>query len=259
MLSTTSVICLLVIGHAFIACSSTLLGHALQRLHRNHAVPSHHDHPQLCVRLLVHRSVQHDVGKRIVCSTAFRRREASEIQVSRVESWFHLCALSLFRSPALPQQHPDTRIQSRIQQRRTATKNAADIPSGIHLDGQPLVHQSLEFGREDLHHRLYVCGTTSICGTYNRCEYEKVKKRRKRRRRRLREHLIGASEPLDNNNKDDNKLQIYMIVRNSAPTVPAASVPMRVLIAALGAGLGGSALSWARIAPAGYSAVCTLM
>lgn len=60
-------------------------------------------------------------------------------------------------------------------------------------------------------------------------------------------------------NKDDNKLQVYMIVRNSAPTVPAASVPMRVLIAALGAGLGGSALSWARIAPAGYSAVCTLM
>lgn len=123
-------------------------------------------------------------------AAAFRRREASEIQVSRVESWFHLCALSLFRSFALPQQHPDTRIQSRIQQRRTATKNAADIPSGIHLDGQPLVHQSLEFGREDLHHGLYVCGTTSICGTYNRCEYEKVKKRRKRR---LRAQVVGAS------------------------------------------------------------------
>ena len=171
MLSTTSVICLLVIGHAFIACSSTLLGHALQRLHRNHAVPSHHDHPQLCVRLLVHRSVQHDVGKRIVCSTAFRRREASEIQVSRVESsrgstsaLFRSFALSLSLS-STPTHEYSHEYNNDVQPRRTPlTFRPAFILTDSRLSISPLSSGGRTFTMVCMYvvRRLYAVRTIGV-------------------------------------------------------------------------------------------------
>ena len=166
MLSTTSVICLLVIGHAFIACSSTLLGHALQRLHRNHAVPSHHDHPQLCVRLLVHRSVQHDVGKRIVCSGVQEEggernsSESSRVVVPPLRSF--ALSLSLSSTPTHEYSHE---YNNDVQPRRTPlTFRPAFILTDSRLSISPLSSGGRTFTMVCMYvvRRLYAVRTIGV-------------------------------------------------------------------------------------------------